>query len=126
MKMLLLNHFYLNGNKGVCVEANPEAIADLERVRSRDVIICGGCGGIEDEGKSLNFYIMKDHPAINTFSKDAVAFWEEKGFKCEDIIKVPMFTLNTILNKHFDTASEFVFIDVEGYEYNILKDLDFD
>lgn len=75
-------HFYLNGSKGVCIEANPDAIADLERVRPRDKIVSCGVGGIDQEGRQLDFYIMKNHPAINTFSKDSVSFWETKGYEC--------------------------------------------
>lgn len=118
-------HFYLNGNKGVCIEANSNAIADLERVRPRDKIVSCGVGGTDEEGKQLDFFIMKNHPEINTFSRNTVSFWEAKGYECERVIKVPVFSLNTILERYFDKAPEFISIDIEGYEYQVLKDLDF-
>lgn len=36
-----------------------------------------------------------------------------------------MFSLNTILERYFDKVPAFVSIDIEGYEYQVLKDLDF-
>lgn len=62
-------HFYLNGHHGVLVEANPNSKEDLMRVRPKDTVVSCGCGGAQDKGKVLDFFVTKDSSEINTFSK---------------------------------------------------------
>lgn len=118
-------HFYLNGHSGVCVEANPDAIKDVQERRTNDKVLCCGCGAIKDEGSSLKFYVIKGRPSANTFSKDSLNILTAKGFKCEKEIEVPIISLNSIMNQYLSGGADFVSIDVEGYEYTILNDFDF-
>ena len=44
----------------------------------------------------------------------------------KDIILIPMKSLNAILEEKIDYIPDYISIDVENYEYNILKDFDFE
>lgn len=118
-------HFYLNGHTGVCVEANPDAIKGVRDRRPNDEVMCCGCGAVKDEGSSLKFYVIEGRPSANTFSKDSLNILTAKGFRCEKEIEVPMISLNSIMCQYLPEGADFVSIDVEGYEYTILKDFDF-
>lgn len=118
-------HFYLNGHTGVCVEANPDTIKDVRERRPNDEVLCCGCGAVKDEGNSLKFYVIKGRPSANTFSEDSLNILTAKGFKCEKEIEVPIISLNSIMNQYLSGGADFVSIDVEGYEYTILNDFNF-
>lgn len=119
-------HFYLNGHRGVCVEANPDVIEAVRNKRPDDKVLCNGCGALKDEGNSLEFYVIEGRTSANTFSKDSLDTLTAKGFKCEKKIEVPMISLNSIMSQYFPGGGvDFVSIDVEGYEYVILEDFDF-
>lgn len=118
-------HFYLNGYRGVCVEANPDVIEAVKNKRPDDEVLGCGCGAVKDEGSNLEFYVIEGRHSANTFSKDSLNTLVGKGFKCEKKIEVPMISLNTIMAQYFSGGADFISIDVEGYEYIILNDLDF-
>ncbi len=118
-------HFYLNGHTGVCVEANPDMIRSVKDRRPNDEVLCYGCGAIKDEGSNLKFYVIEGRPGANTFSEESLEILTTKGFKCEKQIDVPMISLNSIMSQYLGGEADFVSIDVEGYEYTILNDFDF-
>jgi FkbM family methyltransferase len=115
--------FYQKGSQGVCVEPDPTLFSQLTATRKRDVCLNVGIGtgkfGIAD------FYIMSSK-VLSTFSKEQADRYQSYGTdKIEKVIQVPLITLNNIIMLHFDRCPNFVSLDVEGLETEILKTFDF-
>lgn len=116
--------FYKSGSSGVCIEADPELNEFFKKRRNRDT--CLNCGiGPEDVGLS-DFYLMSSS-TLNTFSKEEAIKYESYGTnKIKAVIKVPIFGINSILEKYFiDRAPDIVSIDVEGLDFAIVSAIDF-
>ena len=107
----------------VLVEANPELIPHLRQHRHNDTIIHAA---ITDQDVSeIDFHLSPDNE-ISSLNKDFVKAWKEGTVT--DTIRVPAMRINQVfeqmhLPKHVDTILS---IDIEGYDYNILADLDFE
>lgn len=118
--------FYLNENKGCCIEANPDVITNLRNIRPNDYVINCGVGAIDEEGEELKYYRFKSRTALNTFDENTAAKRSgELGIELKDTISIEMRSLNTIIDKQLNYIPNFVSLDVENYEYKVLKDFDF-
>ena len=122
---------YSRGSKGVCVEPNTALYNKLKRKRKKDT--CINAGVAFDEKKEANFYIFpKKVHGLNTFSKDEADFWEQTGnteigrHKVQQIVKIPLVSINELMEKHFSPHPNFISIDVEGLDLQILKSMDFE
>ena len=78
---------------------------------------------VSDKSGEVDLYFYHDRSAINTLSKEIFDSREGKSF---DIKKIRSETLNSIIeNSPFkDNKIDFLTIDVEGYEINVLKGFD--
>lgn len=120
--------FYLKGSRGVCIEPNPTLIDNIKKHRPNDV--CLNIGVAKENSNGLDFYIFDHHDhakGLSTFSKNEVDhITATTHIKVEKITKIPVITINKILQTYFDTKSpDFVSIDVEGLDLEILQSLDF-
>ncbi len=114
---------YAKGCKGVCVEPDPSLIPDLKKYRGRDIILNIGVG--LSEVSEADFYIF-NAKGLNTFSKEEAEFRQSFGtYKVQQVLKVPLQTINNIIAEHFTTPPNFLSIDVEGLDLAILQSLDF-
>lgn len=116
--------FYESGCKGVCVEADPALFDDLSKVRKNDK--CLNIGITCDDRREGDFYIFSI-PSLNTLSKEEADFRERNGsHKVEKVIRIPLKTINEVLEENFDRTPDMISIDVEGVDLEILKTLDFE
>lgn len=116
-------YFYRRGCTGVCVEPLPEQFRKLARKRTRDICLNAGIG--TQEQKSTDFWVMAPD-TLSTFSREeAERVHEEGGGKIEEVIQIPLVTVDQILSEHFREAPDLVSLDVEGTEYEILTHFDF-
>ncbi len=114
--------FYLKGSRGVCVEADPSLIAPFQQQRPDDICLNVGVGMEEGEG---DFYIMSS-PTLNTFSKEEAERYQSYGRnRIEKTVRIPLRTVNHIMSEQFDEAPDFISLDVEGMDFDILKSFDF-
>ena len=112
---------YLNGCKGICVEANPDVFRLLEYARPNDININVGVGAIEGE---LPFYIHDEFSGLNTFCKEEAEQWFSE--KEPRIVKLPVVKLSSIIDKYCpDGFPDFLDIDIEGLDYEVLESCDF-
>lgn len=115
--------FYAAGGRGVNIEPDPELFAGFVAKRPRDLNLNIGIGAAEDR---LEFFVMSVR-TLNTFSSDEAHQLEEGGkVRIERVLKIPVRPVNAILAEHFaEAAPDFVSIDVEGLDLEILLSWDF-
>jgi FkbM family methyltransferase len=116
--------FYLNGSRGVCVEPDITLIPALKKKRSRDLILNMGIAA--DQTSMADFYSFNGyHSAWNTFLKaDADIKMKESGIPYS-ISKVKLDSVKNILQNNTIDTVNFISIDVEGWDLEILKSIDF-
>jgi FkbM family methyltransferase len=116
--------FYLKGSKGICIEPDITLIPSLKSVRSRDIIL--NIGISTSVASEADFYYFHGHyNAWNTFSKaDADKKSNESGIAYK-ISKVQLNTVGNILKKYNIEEVNFISLDVEGLDLQILKSIDF-
>ncbi len=117
--------FYLKGNSGVCIEPDPYLHKKILSKRTKDVVLNAGIGfGNEREGILYTF----PHPYTgwNTFSKEeALKRHDESGIGFSESNKIPFLEVNEVLQKYYDPCPDFISVDVEGLDLEILKTIDF-
>ena len=115
--------FYLNGASGCLVEPNEAHAALLKKSRPNDIVINKGVSSRENDGKKLIYYKVKDVDTINTFSGAVAESHRKRGFQVKEE-QVQVASLNSILEKYGKKVN-YISIDVEGGEFEILNDFDF-
>jgi len=114
--------FYRKGSTGVSVEPDPKLYSRIQRKRSRDVNLNVG---VASQPGVLDFYVMSS-PTLNTFSLEEARNSESSKVKIEKVLQIPVVSINEILEKHFpESAPDFLSVDVEGMDLEILKSMDF-
>jgi FkbM family methyltransferase len=121
--------FYEKGSLGVLVEPNPVFGRKLEAQRPRDIVLNVGVG-CNDLRVSDYFMVSgRDGAYLNTFSKEEAEIIVSKSRgqrSIEKVVKLPLVNINAVIENHFPKAPDFVSIDTEGLDFEILKSLDFD
>jgi FkbM family methyltransferase len=121
--------FYRRGCRGVLVEPNLAFARRLEAERPGDAVVKAGIG--VGGAKELDYYMFGDGGEIylNTCSKqqaDDVTARSGGRLRVEKVIKVPLVGINEVISKHLHGAPDFLSVDTEGLDFDILKSLDFD
>ena len=92
-------------------------------MRPRDVCLNVAVGTGEEAEAA--FYIFSE-PSLNTLSKEEAEHREKAGsFKIVKTIKIQIKNINTLIKEHFTGAPDFLSIDVEGLDLEILSSIDF-
>jgi len=123
-------YFYLRGSRGVCIEPNPYLFKKIKKARPKDDVINAGVGF--NERSEADFYLFPDEAnGLSTFSKEEADYWGRVGMKnigkieYEKVIKLPLITINSVMEKYFNKTPDFISLDVEGLDLEILQSLDF-
>ena len=105
---------YSRGSRGINVEANPKLIEEFKTHRPEDKNINIGIG-LEVGFKP--FYMWDDLSGRNTFSKEA-------SFKMEVLSKtidLPIMPLDLFMLEHCPETPDFLTMDIEGLDYDVLR-----
>jgi FkbM family methyltransferase len=114
---------YTKGNTGVCVEADKSLIPIIQKTRPKDKVI--NVGVSVSDAKEDDFFIF-DIKGLNTFDKTEAEKRSASGlFKITEVVKVPLASVNKIIKENFVTYPDFLSIDIEGLDLDVLKSLDF-
>lgn len=115
--------FYERGSRGINIEPDPELFKAFVKYRKRDINLNIGVGEKQEE---RDFYIMSSR-GLNTFSKEIAEKYEkEQNYKIIEVKRIKVDTLNNIIKKYFNNNfPDFLSIDCEGLEFEILKSYDF-
>lgn len=112
-------YFYLQQSYGVCVEPDPVYFKEFQKKRMRDVCLNVGVG--VETAAEADFFLMSA-PTLNTFSEtEARRFEAETSYRITEKIKVPIISINDIIEKYFDSCPNLVSVDIEGLDLAILQ-----
>lgn len=113
--------FYLKGWKGINIEPNTSNYKSFLRERERDINLNSGIG---NHNTKLNFYqFIPD--TLSTFSQKEAGKYQKQGYKLVGTTKVLVRRLKTIFEQYRPhNKIDFVSIDTEGYEIEVLKSND--
>lgn len=110
-------HFYDLGWRGVNIEPSHESFERLQEARPRDVNLNLGLSDRED---TLTFYEFPPGlSGVSTFSAEQAAWHLEQGHAAQERA-VPVTTLAKICAEHVDGEIDFLTVDVEGHEREVL------
>jgi FkbM family methyltransferase len=116
--------FYSKGHRGVCVEPDPALFAEIKRVRAEDVCLNVGVGTGEET--AADFFIMTSK-SLNTFSKTVAERYRTHGQQdIERVIRLPLVSINTLAEQYFESHPNFVSLDIEGLDFEVLRTFDFE
>lgn len=109
--------FYIRGWQGIVVEPNPVFKELYHKFRPNDILISEG---IADFNGELEYYEFESS-LLNSFSNDHIKKSDLLS-SVANIKKIPVKTLSTVFkNIDFNRSIDFLSIDVEGLELNVLK-----
>lgn len=113
---------YEKGCRGINVEANPNLMEPFQYYRPEDKNINVGVAG--KKGK-LPFYMIDNCSGRNTFSKASAEQFvrEYPQHTIQEVREIEVVTINELLDD--DKFPNFLTIDVEGMDFEILKAADF-
>jgi len=67
-----------------------------------------------------------DPPTLSSFSKEFIdANVGRSSYRLKEIVTIPLLTTSVIIDSHFPTSPNFVSLDVEGHDEQIMKAWDF-
>lgn len=117
--------FYKKGCRGVCIEPNPSLVKKFKQKRPGDQVLEVG---VSIDGRSSADYYMMDWHEFNTFSEERAKEIEAHYAGQNNIQKKitrKLMTIMEVCDAYFPSAPNFVNLDVEGLDFEILKQIDF-
>lgn len=118
----ITKHFYESGWSGINVEPAPGPYALVAVDRPRDINLNVGCS---NHTGSMTLHVARNATGLSTFIAEEVAIHQKKGFEF-DSVTVPVTTLASLCEQHAkDHVIDFLSIDVEGHEREVLEGADF-
>ena len=114
---------YKLGWSGINIDLNPLSIKLFNVARPRDINICAA---VSDKKKDKKLYFHNELSPLNTITKEHTLLYRELfGIKNLKIKKIKTKTLKELLRKYNIKKIDFLNIDVEGHELEVLKTLNF-
>lgn len=114
-------HFSDLGWTGINVEPIPDRAALFSAERPRDINLSAG---ISDTSGTLTFHEVVDGATLSTFSDELAEQYRQRGYNVVDR-RVPVLTLADLFDEHVERTVDFLSIDVEGHEHEVLLGADF-
>ena len=114
---------YKLGWGGVNIDLNPLTIELFKVARPNDINICAA---VSNSNEVKNLFFDHDLSSLNTISKNHTLYIE-KAFGTNDLKKkkIKPTNLNNLLKKEKISKIDFMNIDIEGHELEVLKTFNF-
>lgn len=109
--------FYLKGWHGINIEPNPTLIKNFRSLRKRDINLNIGIKNTSEIAKFYDF----ETDLLSTFSKHEKENNIQLGYKLRREVDIPVKTLKSVLALYCKTKIDFISIDTEGLDYEVLK-----
>jgi FkbM family methyltransferase len=117
--------FYLKGWSGIAIDANEAIVDRFQKTRQQDVCIAAA---VSDSERDVIFH-RSESDTVSTIDEEVLEQWQDNWkFRPEDQVAVRTQTLTSILQKALPDQTmdiDFMTIDVEGHEFQVLSGLDF-
>ena len=113
--------FYRQGSRGVSIEPDPFLFSKIKRARGRDVNLNIG---LASQHGSLKLHVFSSR-TLNTFSEDEAKRYIQEGHEQIASHEIEVLTFEEVIKQHFDHTPDFVSLDVEGMDMEILQSIDF-
>jgi FkbM family methyltransferase len=114
--------FYERGWRGIVIEPQPELAALYARLRPRDLAVCGLIGRAAGE---IDFHMVERLHGLSTtveqHAREAQKFGA--GYRT---VRLPVSTLAELCARHGVATVDFLKVDVEGAENDVLRGGDWD
>ena len=105
------------------MEPDPALFQDIQKKRRRDVCLNVGVG--PKAMPDADFFLMSAS-TLNTFSEEEATRLEKTTpYKIIKRVKLPIISINQIIEQHFPGGPDFISLDIEGTELEILIAFDF-
>lgn len=114
--------FYVNGWRGINIDARPGSRALFEKVRPRDVNLEIGIAATEG---TLTYYFVGENSTMNSFSREFLEHIDMLS-QVKKEIAVSVLPLRKVLETHLPSgqAIDFMTVDVEGHDLATLQSND--
>jgi FkbM family methyltransferase len=111
-------HLEQLGWRGIVVEPQPDLAAALH-ARPRAIVCAVACSAPENAGRSMTLHLAGIHSSLDPQLKVAAV-------RPAGTVEVPLTTLDRLLEENgAPTPLDFLAIDVEGHEIDVLRGFDF-
>jgi len=121
-EMSLTHKFYMRGWRGINIDPMPAYVEMYKRERPDDLFLNLG---ISNEEGTLTFYDCGADCGYSTFDTENLETIKKETALTFVERKVPVITMKTVLQEHPQNRVDFVNIDVEGWEKQVLESFDF-
>ncbi len=115
---------YKKGWNGINIDAMPNSMKAFDKFRKRDINIEAA---ISNDRSTLTYYEFNE-TALNGFSKEiSLTRNELESYSIVNSYPISTKTLNEVLDiffKEIPKEIDFITIDVEGFDFNVLQSLD--
>lgn len=116
--------FYRSGHRGVLVEADTSLAAKIAKERPQDICVAKAVTVSDEE--TVDFFKMSADTLSTTKSTTAERYERESEHRLADKTTVPAIHIHKLLDRYFsEKAPDFVSLDVEGLDLELLKAWDF-
>jgi len=120
---------YQRGARGLLIEPDPELCAPLRQKRPRDTVLNVGVAFDARRSAKLKRF---SSPVFNTFNESHADLvvnssknWQPNQLqRVVDEIEVPLVPANDVLAAHLPDGFDFLSIDAEGVDFEILRSID--
>ena len=109
--------FYLKSWSGIAVEPNPRLAQLAQAIRPRDHTVNALVGATSGEA---TFYLVDDFHGFSTTSASNAAAAQAQFGKSSEAMTRPVTTLKALCEAHAPAAIDFLKVDVEGAEAEVL------
>jgi FkbM family methyltransferase len=111
---------YKAGWRGMNIEPRPGSKDLFDRERPGDINIEAG---ISDSDGEMDYLILGEESTMNTFQRSQI---ERFKAHVKDIARVPVYRLDRLLEEHNISSIDFLNVDAEGFEMQILNGMSVD
>lgn len=116
--------FYDRGWHGINIEPNAETIKLFLQKRKRDINLNIGIGSLFTRDRNGAIFYEFETESLSTFSRKQAKLLAKCGYKLRRKITIPMFQLKDVMRKYITSAIDFMSVDVEGLDLDVLKSND--